>query len=586
MLCDRYHRTKNIDDFQAALSFFTDSYNLVCAMPLRRVQAARNALRILATMEEWNQASLLAKAAIELLPFVCDRYLSRDDQQYAILQISGLASDACSLSLRNGNVNQALQQLEFGRGVILGYLMDGRSDLTELQKDYSSLANEYDALRFKAYAPIESKELSVREQLGKERKEATRDLEDCLNRIRQKHGFQRFLLEPALDELKQCANQGPIVMVNATDFGCDAIIVSSSEVRTIELPEMHSSQAPLFFQQSLGRYRTINQDRLKEYERDIDVVTEETHDWMWSDKADVGHMSWLWSCCVQPILKELKDSQAPDSHGLLRVWWIGTGIASGFPFHAAGHYVKDSPNSDNTLSQIIPSYTSTIKALSFARSCASKVATNKGNETSILVVTMPTTPGHKSLPGVDLEKVAIQQMTRDFCKIKVLESPTAAHVLEDISAFDVVHFACHGCADLEDPSNSHLLLQKSGLSGPAVDELTVSDISKRDTLGRKWIAYLSACSTAGVEAKNLADECLHLASAFQVAGFAHVIGSLWPADDDVCVRLAECFYRSLTKLGTKHSNRAVAEALRSAVLDIRLDSPDPRLWAPFIHSGA
>ena len=113
----------------------------------------------------------------------------------------------------------------------------------------------------------------------------------------------------------------------------------------------------------------------------------------------------------------------------------------------------------------------------------------------------------------------------------------------------------------------------------------MSDVSKKNTLGQAWIAYLSACSTAGVEAKRLADECLHIASAFQVAGFAHVIGSLWPADDDICVRLAESFYGSLTKTGTKHSNRAVAEALRNAMLDIRSESQDIRLWAPFIHSG-
>ena len=155
-----------------------------------------------------------------------------------------------------------------------------------------------------------------------------------------------------------------------------------------------------------------------------------------------------------------------------------------------------------------------------------------------------------------------------------------------MSKFDIVHFACHGSMDPEEPSNSHLLLQKSEPSGLIVDKLTVSEISKRYILGQTWIAYLSACSTAGVEAKSLADECLHLNSAFQVAGFAHVIGSLWPADDNVCVRLAESFYSSLTKVGTKHSNRAVAEALRNAVLDIRLESQDFRLWAPFIHLGA
>ena len=298
-------------------------------------------------------------------------------------------------------------------------------------------------------------------------------------------------------------------------------------------------------------------------------------------------MSWLWLCCVKPILTELKDSQLPDSHELPRVWWIGTGIASSFPFHAAGQYNKELESyqdSENTLSQMIPSYTPTIKALSYPRSCASRAATINSNETSILIVTMPATPGHRSLPGVDQEKLAIQQMTRDFCKIKALESPTVELVLEDITGFDIAHFACHGSVDPEDPSNSHLLLQKSGPSGPVVDELTVAEISKKNTLGGTWIAYLSACSTAGVETKLLADECRHLASAFQVAGFAHVIGSLWPANDNICVFLAESFYRSLTKFGTKHSNRAVAESLRNAILEIRSESQDPGLWAPFIHS--
>ena len=324
-------------------------------------------------------------------------------------------------------------------------------------------------------------------------------------------------------------------------------------------------------------------------ERDIEVVID-GDDYVNPDvKADVEHMSWLWSSCVQPIVKKLKDNKLRDSHELLRVWWIGTGTAGSLAFHAAGQYINDDENaqdSENTLCQIIPSYTPTIKALSYARSCASRATTLNSNETSILVVTMPTTPEQTPLPGVNREKLAIQQMTRDICRIKALETPTAKHVLENMSGFDIVHFACHGSVDLNDPSNSHLLLQKSGPSGPVVDKLTVSDISKKNTLGRTWIAYLSACSTAGVEVKDLADECLHIASAFQVAGFAHVIGSLCPADDDICVRLTESFYRSLTKTGTKHSNRAVAEALRNAVLEIRSEFQSPSLWAPFIHSGA
>lgn len=38
------------------------------------------------------------------------------------------------------------------------------------------------------------------------------------------------------------------------------------------------------------------------------------------------------------------------------------------------------------------------------------------------------------------------------------------------------------------------------------------------------------------------DEGLHLASAFQAAGFAHAVGALWQADDETCVEMARAFY--------------------------------------------
>jgi CHAT domain-containing protein len=138
-----------------------------------------------------------------------------------------------------------------------------------------------------------------------------------------------------------------------------------------------------------------------------------------------------------------------------------------------------------------------------------------------------------------------------------------------------------------DPSERHLLLQNSSQSQPAVDELTVRRISEV-TLGRAWIAYLSACSTAEVQAGHLADEVLHLVSGFQVAGFGHVIGSLWSADDAICARMAKLFYKFLIEKGdVKDRNQAVAEALHHAVVKVRSDYlQEPLLWALYIHSGA
>lgn len=88
--------------------------------------------------------------------------------------------------------------------------------------------------------------------------------------------------------------------------------------------------------------------------------------------------------------------------------------------------------------------------------------------------------------------------------------------------------------------------------------------------------------------KSLVDESIHIASAFQITGFAHVIGSLWPADDDVCVRVAELFYKSLVMCKTTADpNRAVAAALREAVLQIRNEyASGPGVWALYVHLGA
>lgn len=203
MLRVRFDQTKSLDNLQVAVKLFIRSFNVSCAVPLYRVITARSALRILASMEIWGLASVLAQAAIELLPYVFGRYLSHDDQKYATLQISGLAADACSFSLKVGNVHRALQQLEFGRGIIFGYLMDSRSDLTKLQTDYPHLANEYDALRFKAYVDIETKKPVIHEQLLNERREVAIRLEECLHRIRLKNGYERFSLEPTLKELNR-----------------------------------------------------------------------------------------------------------------------------------------------------------------------------------------------------------------------------------------------------------------------------------------------------------------------------------------------------------------------------------------------
>ena len=86
------------------------------------------------------------------------------------------------------------------------------------------------------------------------------------------------------------------------------------------------------------------------------------------------------------------------------------------------------------------------------------------------------------------------------------------------------HLACHGATDLEHPAESALLIHDYRTA-----PLTVADVV-RLRLRQAELAYLSACDTAqpGV---RLLDESIHLASAFQAAGYRHVIATMWPVWD-------------------------------------------------------
>jgi CHAT domain-containing protein len=117
--------------------------------------------------------------------------------------------------------------------------------------------------------------------------------------------------------------------------------------------------------------------------------------------------------------------------------------------------------------------------------------------------------------------------------------------------------------------------------------LTIPDISGLH-MPQAELAYLSACSTAN-QGLQAVDESIHLASAFQIAGFRHVIASLWPVDDVIAATVARSFYQRMdipaAAPGIPVADRA-AGVLRQVTLDLRADHPDrPDLWASLIHSG-
>jgi CHAT domain-containing protein len=100
------------------------------------------------------------------------------------------------------------------------------------------------------------------------------------------------------------------------------------------------------------------------------------------------------------------------------------------------------------------------------------------------------------------------------------------------------------------------------------------------------LAYLSACDTT-VTSAELADEAVHITAAFQLAGYRHVIGTLWPIDDDAARTIARDVYTHLTNHSTTAPDAASsANALHHATRRMRAARPAaPTLWAAHLHAG-
>lgn len=346
---------------------------------------------------------------------------------------------------------------------------------------------------------------------------------------------------------------------------------------------------------------------------------------------------WLWEKAVEPVMMELGFLAAierqVDDRKLPRIWWIGVGSLARAPFHAAGDH---SPGStQNTISRAISSYIPTIKALSYAR----QKELDLNTDPRLLLVAMPTLPDTPEIGGTSLNQtsppIAPPRTIPIFCtnnfypiyrnqstpptrrkpltgalaevnkiadviresvtaSATILESPTVALVLEQIPAYHVIHFSCHGLSDAQHPSNSHLVLR--GDTATASGELTVAAIARMN-IKKAQIAYLSACSTADNASIRLADESIHIASGFQLAGFSHVLATMWSAEDRACQRVATEFYSLLFKDRRRSAegqeaksiegHGVVSNAFHRAVKKLRDENlTQPILWAAFIHTGA
>lgn len=571
----------SFDDIDYLLRISLKAWSSNASPPTLRVIAARRAAVIFSTLERWPESSFLLKGAVKLLPKVSPRLLDLDDQQHKLSQFTQLASSTVAAALQAGSeASECLSLLELSRGIIMGLVIDCRSSLSELHKQHPDIYGRFNHLRAEIDSPQKFGKSGAIDTLGDNKKHTSEDqrrqrkkdideLDELLTSIRNLPGFAGFLLPPSTEELIKMAKEGPIVILNCTDVRSDAIIVTTSATKLLPLPKLE-------FDEVTRRMEHLNRKLIRGKSRTYPL----------RNAGMEELLLWLWNVAIAPVCEELQLHPTVNDSTLPRVWWIGVGPLSMAPFHAAGDH---SPGStQNTLCRAISSYIPTIKALSYAREMKLGLLTK---DSSLLLVTMPQTPKHSPLSSAYEEVRFIKSVVKKGTTTELLDSPSAGEVLEKLQYHDAVHFTCHGVSTGKHPSGSHLLLCKNGDPGSelAIDKLTAGSIS-RVNIKHAQIAYLSACSTARNDSTQLADEPIHIASSFLLAGFSHVLATLWESNDGACLQVSSEFYRLIFDngaVGGDGGHRKVGMAFHQAVRKLRDGNwRQPLRWASFIHTGA
>ncbi|MFI0976244.1 CHAT domain-containing protein [Streptomyces sp. NPDC021093] len=475
------------------------------------------------------------------------------DREHALRSYSLLTEQIIAIGLAADDPVRTVHLLERSRGLLSEDVMDIRND-TRLEP---ATAVELHAVSAQLRA-LDARDRSLPQGMGRQRELDRRIAAERVELTTRWNRLRATVPEPPPLDLAAIAAEGPVVMVASASSGAHALLLTGDPeqpVRALDLPELDfrtASERVLTF--LTARHYAISDA----YPLRVRLTAQ-------AEVRDT--LAWLWECAVEPVLRALGLTSTPEG-AWPRLWWCPLGFLNYLPWHAAGA-------DTGALDRVISSYTASLRALDFVRRMEPSALHGR-----TLIVAQSEPPSAPALHGVEAEVAALRPLLRDAT---LLAGPTAtrANVLAALPGHANVHLACHAMTEVHSPGTSKLLLADHEAA-----PLTVADLAALQLSGRQ-LAMLSACSTSEVS-PDLTDESLHLTGAFQLAGFRHVIGALWPVSDGVADEVTRSFYGHLTDSGSHppHTDDS-ARALHTAVRELRERYPaTPTIWASYVHTGA
>ena len=336
-------------DMEHAISLYLRAASDLFGLPGVRFRASQ---RWISCARRTHHHSLLHahSVVVSLLPQLAWNGLPLSDRYSEPARSADVVREAAAAALESGFPETAVEWLEQGRSIVWGDLLQLRSVFKELFSAHPSHARRLEELSAaldhasathekSMSAPSEETgtvRASLREEADRHRKLAI-ERDELLQEIRRLPGFERFLLQKQFSQLRASAHSGPVVMLNAAESRCDALIILADVDHVIHVP------LPDFtLKRSVGLQNILNgfirhaRDGLRP--RPFPHVS-------WKDI-----LSQLWKYVVKPVLDSLALSvrkvelltftadlftdQIPGDFS--RIFWCPTGPFMFLPIHAAG----------------------------------------------------------------------------------------------------------------------------------------------------------------------------------------------------------------------------------------------------------
>jgi len=303
-LKNRYKIQGNIADLTLAEKQFSIAVNITSDSPYFRFLSAICWVQC-AHLQSSQKAHYPYSLAVGLFSEAISLSISVADRHFWLASNAQLIRDAVQNSLQCAQVELAAEWFEQGQSVVWTQFLQLRTPLTQLRQQYHLLADKLENLSKQLDQAGSQGNILQDIDMYKDHVWAASivgsERENLLKHIRTLQGFTRFLLPKEVSDLTRIGMiHSPIILINHSQFGCDALFLSSSSVQHIPLPEFDYKDAEILYQSLLDILANKNIKQRSNRAFKLTGPDKVNHDALFE-----GMLSQLWEQIVKPILRAL-----------------------------------------------------------------------------------------------------------------------------------------------------------------------------------------------------------------------------------------------------------------------------------------